>query len=155
MIFTGSAELTIDAKQRLAIPAKYRSLLTADSGNAWCCLPWPGEGLMLFTPPMFEAFANERKGTLTPGEDEQELETTLFGLTETLEMDSAGRIVVPKKHMELTGLGSEVVVIGARYRLVVKDRAAWTATLTDRFTRLALQAQKLRKPEGGASATGG
>lgn len=154
MIFTGYAELTIDAKQRLAIPAKFRGLLNPErDGNAWFCIPWPGQGLMLFTEPMFNQLASRGEGTLTPGEDEQEFESSLYGLTERLEMDSAGRITIPKLHTELTKLGSEVVVVGSRYRLDVKDKATWTAGISGRFERLALQARKIKM--GPASEVGG
>ena len=43
MLFTGHSEHTIDAKLRLAIPAKYRNNLTPErDGLAWFCVPWPG-----------------------------------------------------------------------------------------------------------------
>ncbi|MBI1191372.1 MAG: hypothetical protein GC200_11915 [Tepidisphaera sp.] len=158
MIFTGFAELTIDAKQRLAIPAKFRALLNPErDGNAWFCIPWPGQGLMLFTEPMFNQLASRGEGTLTPGEDEQEFESSLYGLTERLEMDSAGRITIPKLHTELTKLGNDVVVVGSRYRLEVKDKATWTAGISGRFERLALQARRLKvnppASEGGGATT--
>lgn len=153
MIFTGFAELTIDAKQRLAIPAKFRSLLDpARDGDAFYCIPWPGHGLMLFTQPMFRQFASQAEGTLTPGEDEQEFETSFFGLTERLELDSAGRITIPKLHLELTKLPSEVVVVGARYRLEVMDRAAWAAGMQGRFEKLAQRARNFRA--GGRNGDG-
>ncbi len=42
-----------------------------------------------------------------------------------LELDAAGRVMVPAKLLEKTGLGKEVVVIGAGNRLEVWDREAW------------------------------
>lgn len=157
MIFTGFAELTIDAKQRLAIPAKFRGLLNpATDGNAWYCIPWAGQGLMLYTEATYHQLASRAEGTLTPGEDEQDFESSLFGLTERLEMDSAGRITLPKLFLELTKLTSEVVVVGSRYRLEVKDKALWTAGIQERFARLPQQAQRLRgtpPASGGGEAT--
>jgi len=155
MIFTGYSELTIDAKQRLAVPSKFRALLDPQrDGNAMYCIPWPGHGLMLFTEPMFQQFASQAEGTLTPGEDEQEFETSFFGLTERLELDSAGRISIPKLHLELTKLPSEVVVVGARFRLEVMDRAVWMAGMQGRFERLALQARKFKGGRPADGATG-
>lgn len=157
MIFTGFAEITIDAKQRLAIPAKFRALLNpATDGNAWFCIPWSGQGLMLYTEAMYHQLASRAEGTLTPGEDEQDFESSLFGLTERLEMDSAGRITLPKLHTDLTRLTSEVVVVGSRYRLEVKDKATWIGGIQGKFERLPLQAQRLRgtpPASGGGGAT--
>ncbi len=144
MLFTGHSELTIDAKMRLQIPAKYRNAWdeTRD-GKAWYCVPWPGGIVRLYSETCFEGLASQgasgRRATLTPDQDAADLEADLFSLAERIEPDSAGRIALPKQHLELAGLGagsSEVVVIGAGNRLEVRDRAAWQQTLAQRFARL-------------------
>jgi len=137
LLFTGQAELTIDAKLRLAVPAKYRAQWDpAKHGNAWICVPWPGGILRIYPETQFEQLASRNQGTLTPDRDEAELEAALFGFSERLEMDSAGRITLPKQHLERTGLNGEVVVVGARDRLEVRDRAAWNAEASNRFNSL-------------------
>ena len=53
------------------------------------------------------------------------------------EMDAAGRITLPKLHLDLAGLTNrDVVIVGARNRLEVRDRATWRAGAADRFSRL-------------------
>jgi MraZ protein len=136
MIFTGHAELTIDAKQRLAIPAKHRALLPEGPGNAWYCVPWSKNRLMLYTQARFHELAEKGEATLTPGEEEAGLEANFFGLTERLEMDSAGRITIPRLHLDLTKIGTDVVMIGAGRRLEVWDKKAWSPGLEDRFATL-------------------
>ncbi len=144
MLFTGHSELTIDAKMRLQIPAKYRNAWDeARDGKAWYCVPWPGGIVRLYSETCFEGLASQgaggRRATLTPDQDAADLEADLFSLAERIEPDSAGRIALPKQHLELAGLGaggSEVVVIGAGNRLEVRDRAAWQQTLAQRFARL-------------------
>ena len=42
-----------------------------------------------------------------------------------LDLDAAGRVMVPAKLLEAAGLGKEVAVIGAGRRLEVWDREAW------------------------------
>jgi MraZ protein len=137
MIFTGHAELTIDAKQRLAIPAKHRALLNPErDGSAWYCVPWTNRRLMLYTQARFNELAEKGEATLTPREEVAGLEAGFFGLTERLEMDSAGRITIPRLHLDLTKIGTEVVMIGAGRRLEVWDRKDWTVGLEDRFASL-------------------
>lgn len=137
MLFTGHAELTIDAKQRLAIPSKYRSQWdTSRDGNAWFCVPWPDGSLRLYTEKRFESLAEQGQHSLTPGQDEAALEAELYGFAERIEMDSAGRITLPKSHLELAGLSSDVVVLGARNRLEVRDRGRWMQTRDERFAQL-------------------
>jgi DNA-binding transcriptional regulator/RsmH inhibitor MraZ len=74
--------------------------------------------------------------SLMPAEDQADLDADLFSLAERLEMDAQGRVALPSPHLELTGLSGEVVVIGARNRLEVRDRAQWLQSQTDRFQRL-------------------
>ncbi|MDX2117776.1 MAG: hypothetical protein SFY96_06305 [Planctomycetota bacterium] len=138
MLFTGFAELTIDAKGRLAIPAKYRSQWVPErDGAAWFCVPWSeGRMLRLYTEGRFTQLSEQAPHSLTPGADEANLDADFYGLVARLEMDSAGRVILPREHLELVGLGTEVVVIGARNRLEVRDRATWKASLPERFTTL-------------------
>ncbi|MCC6426120.1 MAG: hypothetical protein IT435_04795 [Phycisphaerales bacterium] len=136
MPFTGSADITIDAKQRLAIPAKYRSQLDPDKDRAWYCVPWPAGIVRLYSETEFTSLAARWDRTLTPGAEQAELEAELFGLAERIEMDSAGRITIPKSLLELVGLGTDVVVVGALNRLEVRDRSKWESGKQDRFARL-------------------
>jgi MraZ protein len=138
MLFTGHSEHTIDAKLRLAIPAKYRARLDpARDGSTWYSVPYPGGVIRLYTQTRFEGLAQGNPDSLTPGEDEAELEASLFGHAEQLEMDTAGRITLPRLHLDLAGLSSrDVVIVGARNRLEVRDRATWQAGAADRFARL-------------------
>jgi MraZ protein len=139
MIFTGHAELTIDPKGRLAIPAKHRGLLRPErDGNAWYCVPWKRGLMMLFTEARFTSLAERGDATLTPQGEQAGAEANYFGLTERVEMDSAGRIVLPRLHQELTGLHAEsdVVMIGAGPRLEVWEKKAWAEGLQQRFAQL-------------------
>lgn len=137
VLFTGQADVTIDAKQRLAVPAKYRQQLeSASQGNAWISVPWPGGLVRLYPEARFAELAGASGGTLTPDRDQAELEAALFGFAERLEMDSAGRVVLPRGHLDMTGLTGEVVVLGVRDRLEVRDRAAWKASGAERFNSL-------------------
>lgn len=134
MLFTGHADITIDAKQRLAIPAKFRSV--AGEGTAWICVPWPGGLLRLYTENHFTELAQQGEHSLTPDQDLAELQTTLFGLAERVEPDTANRITLPKSLLDLVGLRGDVAVVGAGDRLEVLDRAAWNAGKAERFLKL-------------------
>lgn len=159
MLFTGYSEHTVDTKLRLAVPAKYRNLWSPErDGQAWVCVPWPGSGsrgghLRLYTETAFAAMAEQTPSTLTPDPDTADLEASLFSLAERLEMDGAGRIVLPKQHMELTGMTSEVAVIGARNRLEVHDLPTWKQRRTDGFKSLPELVQRIQAR--GGPGTGG
>lgn len=145
MLFTGNAEVTIDPKQRLAVPAKYRSQVEASGVEpAWRCLPWPDGRLRLYPDKTFETLASRLPTSLVPDTDEAELQRSLFGLAERLEPDSVGRITIPKVQLDLAGLTTEVMVVGAGDRLEVTDRAKWKATLRDQFQNLPMLVARLQ-----------
>lgn len=151
MLFTGHSENTIDAKYRLAIPAKYRGRLDESrDGAGWYSVPYPGGVIRLYTQARFETLAEDDPHKLTPDEDEADLEAGFFGMAELLEMDAEGRITLPKLHLDLAALTSrEVVIVGARNRLEVRDRAMWLAGQAERFARLPALVSRIEAKRAG------
>jgi MraZ protein len=137
VLLTGQSSHSVDGKQRLSIPAKYRSLSKKEGGSAaWYCVPWPDGSLRLYLENDFKAMALQEDQRLTPASDEAERQRRFFGLAERLEVDPQGRVTIPRTHLELTGLGAEVVIVGAMNRLEVRDRAKWEAELRATFENL-------------------
>ncbi len=137
VLFTGTYEHTIDEKQRLAVPADIRGQWREDEhGSAFFAVPWPGNLIRLYAERHFHALASTRSLTLTPDEDEAELQATLFGLSRRVEMDKAGRIRLHEDLLAMTGLEKEVVLVGAGDRLEIRDRASWAATKAERLNQL-------------------
>jgi MraZ protein len=152
VLFTGSSDHSIDAKLRLAIPAKFRKLSGGEEETgAWYCVPAEG-CLRLYPQKRFEELAEGMESSLIPDSDRAELDAVFFGLAERLEVDGQGRIALPKPHLELVGLqsGGEVAVVGARDRLEVRDRAAWRAGLQERFARLPALVSRIDARRGSA-----
>lgn len=130
MVFTGTYEHTIDSKSRLAIPAEVRAQLQREAAGTEippCFYVTLGEGgtLNLYTEAGFEQRAREL--------DDSELEPTqllayerlLFSLAQRVEMDKQGRVRLPESLLKRTELGTDVVLLGVKDRLEIRDRAAW------------------------------
>ncbi len=145
MLFTGQAEITIDAKQRLAVPSKFRARLP-ESVADWYCVPWPdGSILRLYPGVTFENQASLLDDSLTAGSDAAKIDTSLFGFAEHLEMDKTGRVRLPKWHLDLVEMPGEVMVVGARNRLEIHGRAVWQANKIDRFREMAALIEKAER----------
>jgi DNA-binding transcriptional regulator/RsmH inhibitor MraZ len=156
VLFTGYAEATFDAKQRLSIPAKYRRTANAGGQTAgqgsgqgsgqgagqgeiqgvWYCFPWPKDIIRIYPEQTFERLAGVGSPTLFPNEDEAEFAAAFFGSVERVEMDSAGRVILPRPMVQMANLSGEVVIVGARDRLEVRDKAAWLAGAAQRLAQL-------------------
>ena len=146
-LFAGQAEITIDAKQRVAISSKFRAQLEAETPNAdetsapvvWYAMPWPeGPHIRLIPEETFRELASEQAGSLTLASDEANVRTTLFSLAERLEMDKAGRVRIPKNLLEMTQMpdSGEVVVLGANHWLEIRERASWRSNESMLFAKL-------------------
>lgn len=152
MLFTGQYEHSIDAKQRLAIPAEIRAQWRPEvHGGAWFAVPWTGGIIRLYSELDFNNRAKTGFLSLTPDEDEAELQATLFGFSVRIEMDAAGRIRLPEEMLKLTGLGPEVILIGAGDRMEIRDRKSWRESKASRLAQLPELIERIsaRRERGG------
>ncbi len=149
MIFTGTYEHSIDAKNRLAIPAELRDQLhSPDPGTSLetvLLYATLGEGqvLCLYPQDAFERRAAELDRSELDADQLLEYERLLFSLTRRVEVDKQGRVRLPEQLLKRTGLGSDVVLIGVKDHIEIHDRQRWQ----DRVERLlAEQPQILMNP---------
>lgn len=137
MLLTGQYEHTIDAKNRLAIPADVRARWRPEQqGFAWYAVPWTGRIIRLYPEQDFETRAKTGFLSLTPDDDESDLQATFFGLSKRLEIDNAGRIMVPDSMIKLTSMPREVSLVGCGDRLEIRDRSAWNDSVARRIEQL-------------------
>ncbi len=124
MIFTGYYEHTIDSKNRLAMPAKFRSRMDAEvDGTAFVMVPGqPSSTLWLYTERHFDALAGREDSELIPDDDQLRFEQMYYMLAERLELDTQGRILVPERMLKRSGLGGEVVICGVRDHVEIRPR---------------------------------
>jgi MraZ protein len=135
--FIGQAEVTIDKKSRLAVPAKFRTALESGNlGPGWISMP-RGDGMLWLIPEAgFVKLSAGWGDSLIPDEDTAALQRMLFGSSEKVDMDATGRVTLPRRHLDLTGLDGEVAVVGAMSHLEIHDRAGWLAREKERLAQL-------------------
>ena len=122
--FRGTFDYTLDAKNRLTVPARFRAVLSEGvvmaKGTDPCVALW--------TPEAYEAYTDAILGDIHPlSEDADKLQRFFAANSHETELDSAGRVGFPSFLLEHAGLKKDVVVTGARNRLEVWDRERWAA----------------------------
>lgn len=126
MLFTGEYEHTIDAKHRLAIPAEFRSGMNPEQlGSAFYISPGPNGALWLWPERTFENLAGAMSSSLLPAEELMEFEELLYSQSRRLDLDKAGRVRLPERMLEEAGLGSQVVILGVKDHLELRDPEQW------------------------------
>jgi MraZ protein len=120
--FQGQADYTLDAKNRLTVPARYRGLLegglVVTKDIEPCVAIWPTEGFADFRRAAFE-------GVHPMSQRARKIKTFLSANSQPAALDGAGRVPMPTFLMEHGSLGREVTVVGAGDHLQVWDRQAW------------------------------
>jgi MraZ protein len=134
MLFIGTTELNIDAKGRLSIPSRYRARLPEDT--QWVSMPWSDGSIRLYTEQTYEELASAWTQSLTPTQDIAELRRRVYSSSEPIEPDTAGRIRIPQKHLDMAEIGSEVVLIGVGKMFEIRNRGPWLAEERKRFVEL-------------------
>ena len=126
-MFQGAAQLNLDSKGRLAIPARHRDMLlahcsgqlvlTADADG--CMLLAPRPGWQVIRAELVECSAfNPRLGAL---------QRFLVGHAEDVQMDAAGRVLVSPTLRTYAVLEKHVMLVGQGNKFELWDEARWQA----------------------------
>ena len=122
LAFRGLYEHSLDSKDRLTVPARFRAALAdgvvLSKGFDPC--------VWLQTTEAFEALSERFLSPHSPfGSDARRLRRRFHGGSFDEKLDSAGRLRIPKPLLEHAGLTGACVVIGAGEYLEVWDAEAW------------------------------
>jgi MraZ protein len=122
MAFRGTFDYSLDAKNRLTVPARFRAALSEGvvlaKGLERCVAIWTPNGYDAYTQSALAGFH-----PLSP--EAQKLQRFFSANSIDTELDAAGRVMVPPFLVEHAGLTKEVVVTGSLVALELWDRAAW------------------------------
>ena len=122
LAFRGLYEHSLDSKDRLTVPARFRAALAdgvvLSKGFDPC--------VWLQTTADFEALSERFLSPHSPfGSDARRLRRRFHGASFDEKLDSAGRLRIPKPLIEHAGLSGPCVVIGAGEYLEIWDAEAW------------------------------
>lgn len=127
IMFRGHSHLALDGKGRLAVPARYRDLLLAQCAGHLIVTLDPSACLLLYPFPEWEPI--ERKLNALPSFNpvSRQMQRVLVGSATDVELDSAGRILLPAHLRERIGLDKEAVLVGQGNKFEIWSAEAWTA----------------------------
>lgn len=127
-VFRGVTQLALDAKGRLAIPGKHRDALAGPPGNAERTLivtADPSRCLLLYPRATWEPIQARLMALSSFSEQIRGLQRLLVGHADEIEMDGAGRILVPPALREFARLDHDVVLVGQGSKFELWDNAKW------------------------------
>jgi MraZ protein len=124
----GEYEHTIDDKNRLTLPARFRQAfgdgLVVTRGMDGCLYAYARED--------WEQVVDSRLAGLDPlSKEGRRMQRFFFSGAADAQLDKQGRVMIPPALLEHAKLGREVVVAGVRDHLEIWDRAAWRRELNE------------------------
>jgi len=122
MAFRGTFDYSLDQKNRLTVPAKFRAALSDGvvlaMGTEGCVEVWK--------PADFDGRLDAALEGRNPlSKDARKIRQWFFANSHEVELDSAGRVAMPSALLAHAKLDKEVVVTGIGDHLQVWGRAAW------------------------------
>ena len=127
-LLIGRYDYSLDPKNRLAVPPKYREALAQEKGRSFFLTSGMEGCLYLFLPSQWEKLlADDLKTFSLPDkETERAFKRKFFSEAVEVEPDSQGRVLIPQYLKEHAGLKGEVLVQGAGNRAEVWDARRWS-----------------------------
>jgi MraZ protein len=122
LAFRGQYDFSLDAKNRLNVPAKFRPAFSDGVVLAKALEPC----VAIWAPDEFERWTASFLANLNPVSRERRSLTRYFaGNSWDAELDSAGRVTLNAPLLGHAGISKEVVVIGNLDHIEVWDREHW------------------------------
>ncbi|EIM75981.1 mraz protein [Nitritalea halalkaliphila LW7] len=142
-MFNSQYDCKIDAKGRMALPAKIRSAIP-ESNGANLFLRCADDGcLTLLTQLEYKKIQNQVNALSDHNPETRKLKRSFFAMITEVELDSAGRILVPKGFLSFAALEKDAVVVGVgsyveiwnpeRYRELVFEDPADLSDLMQKY----------------------
>lgn len=124
VIFSGTYERTLDAKNRVTIPSVW-----VDFGvTEFQVVPSSGreERYLIVMPPWEFARVEEKiMGTNWSASEKQKAIRRFYTSARMVVLDKQGRLLLPEEHCQWAGLGQEVALLGAKDRFEIWDAGRW------------------------------
>jgi MraZ protein len=120
-MFFGQYCHSLDSKKRLTIPSRFRDDL---KDGAYVVEGLDGN-LMVFTSVIFEKISLRISALTLTDESVRDLRRKFFSNAGYLEIDNAGRILIPEFLRETAGIQNEAVVTGAGSYFEIWSPEAW------------------------------
>lgn len=128
--FTGVSQIAMDAKGRLAFPARQRERLSDFCGGRLVAtINVQSPCLFIYPQPEWETVmaAVQKLPTMRPGV--QEFQRLFVGYASELEFDGSGRLLLPPSLRDYAKLDKRVVLVGQINKFELWDEANWQAVL--------------------------
>ncbi len=131
----GVTQVSLDIKGRFAVPQRYRDALqatrdggtngAAEGGTRLVMTADPSRCLLLYTTAEWEPIEQKLMSLSSFNAQTRALQRLLVGHADDVEMDSAGRLLVPPSLRQYASLDKKIVLVGQGNKFEIWDEGRW------------------------------
>ena len=120
-MFIGEYSHSLDSKNRIMIPSKFRSKL----GERFILTKGLDHCLFIYTMDEWAKFEEKLANLPFTSKDARLFTRFFLSGAEEVEMDSQGRVLIPQSLREHANLTKDIVSIGVSNRIEIWDQESW------------------------------
>lgn len=125
-MFRGINAMTMDAKGRLAVPARYREVLSQmDRGTLVVTIDTEETCLLLYPQTTWQVIEAKLQQLPSFHPSARRVQRLLIGHASDVELDAHGRVLLPPVLREYAQLDKHVVMIGQGNKFEIWDETLW------------------------------
>lgn len=124
-MFRGIAQLNLDSKGRLAVPARHRDLLLERCGGHLVVTADADRCLLIYPLPDWELIQQKLDGLSNLDPRVRELQRRLIGFAVDVDIDGAGRVLISPALRQFAQLEKNVVLVGQGRKFELWNRDSW------------------------------
>jgi transcriptional regulator MraZ len=128
-VFRGVAQLNLDSKGRLAVPARFRDALTVRCSGRLVATADSDRCLLIYPLPDWEPIEQKLMALSSFNAQIRELQRRLVGYAEDVVMDATGRILVPPALRNYAQLEKAAVLVGQGHKFELWSKDGWDARM--------------------------
>ena len=129
-MFRGTSAITLDSKNRITVPTKYRDELFADcQGKMVCTVDIQHACLLLYPLPEWEEIELKLCSLSSMNSQERLLQQVLLGNASDCEIDKSGRLLINGPLRQHANLEKSVMLVGQLKKFEIWSESAWQAQM--------------------------
>lgn len=146
LLLTGEYQHTIDNKNRVLISNKLRNQIDCETHGSNFYLVLGANGILcLYPEKYFEEVVLSVAPQTTAADEAVAFERMSFALTNKVELDSQGRLLLNEKLRTRAGLSENVTLVGVRDHIELWNSGNWEQYLEDHMSQYQQQMSQARK----------
>lgn len=136
-MFRGTSAITLDSKNRITVPTRYREELFADcQGKMVCTVDIQHPCLLLYPLPEWEEIELKLCGLSSMNPQERLLQQVLLGNATECEIDKSGRLLISGPLRKHAALEKNIMLVGQLKKFEIWNESAWESQMQQGISKI-------------------